>query len=189
MISVLNTSNPDICPQIYLQHLPNDTVLPFCHSCLRHGSSRSHWSTPNAHLGKRKKIDTCGLQINIRGLYIYITMYIWNITTILEETFRKFWDSSFSVCVCVEQHLKLDSSIYLFWQPASWMFLYRSKYMYVYIYKCDNVYMLPMSVWDVSWSFHQVLRNWLCEHFTFVTQPRDWWSQWLIVFTSTKSNN
>ena len=184
IISVLNKSNPDICPQIYLQHLPNDTVLPFCDSCLRHGSSRSHWSTPNAHLGKRwfvwdiedgKKIDTCGLPI----YYIHIL--------------RKVWDSSFSVCVCRETsqagqlHVSILATRIL--DVSIQICIYIYTYIYIYVYKCDNVYMLPMSVWDVSWSFHQVLRNWLCEHFTFVTQPRHRWSQWLVVFTSTKSNN
>ena len=133
IISVLNKSNPDICPQIYLQHLPNDTVLPFCDSCLRHGSSRSHWSTPNAHLGKRwfvwdiedgKKIDTCGLPI----YYIHIL--------------RKVWDSSFSVCVCVCRETSQAGQLHVSILATRHLrCFYTNLYIYIHIYMYINVTM------------------------------------------------
>ena len=87
----------------------------------------------------------------------------------------------FCVCVCRATSQAGQLHISILATRILNVFIQIQIHVRIYIYKCDNVYMLPMSVWDVSWSFHQVLRNWLCEHFTFVTQPRDWWSQWLIV--------
>lgn len=79
-------------------------------------------------------------------------MYIWNITTILEETFRKFWDSSFSVCVCVSSNISSWTAPYIYFGNPHLECFYTdpNTCTYIYIYKCDNVYMLPMSVWDVS---------------------------------------
>lgn len=77
-------------------------------------------------------------------------MYIWNITTILEETFRKFWDSSFSVCVCRATSQAGQLHISILATRILNVFIQIQIHVRIYIYKCDNVYMLPMSVWDVS---------------------------------------